>query len=163
MAARPNFLQLATALGEAGGLVDTPAGWRGYAAYLAYVNLSRGWALGTADFKASMIHDHALVAEARAWEGRGAEEIRELRWGVELERCLQTLRKTEAAAQGERKSAPWKAAVALRLKEATQASNRWLGERLHMGRPEAVSVYVGRLRRSGAGKNPDYAQLVTNV
>ena len=26
------------------------------------------------------------------------------------------------------------------LKEATQASNRWLGERLHMGRPEAVSV-----------------------
>jgi hypothetical protein len=104
-----------------------------------------------------------LAAEARAWESGGAQEIRELRWAAELEHCLQTLGKTAATALDERKGAPWKAAVALRLKEATQASNRWLGERLHMGRPEAVSVHVGRLRRSGCGKNSDYAKLTTNV
>ena len=61
------------------------------------------------------------------------------------------------------KGALWKAASALRLKETTQASNRWLGERLHMGRPEAVSGHVGRLRRSWAGKNSDYTKLTTNV
>jgi len=175
-AARPGFLQPATALTEAGDMADTPAGRRNYADYLAwqaaegpagksqaYVNLSRGWAVGTAGFKASMIHDHAVAAEARAWEGSGAREIRELRWAAELERCLRTLGKTEADAHSARKSAPWKATIALRLKEVTQASNRWLAERLHMGRPEAVSVYVGRLRRSGTGGNPDYAQLITIV
>jgi REP element-mobilizing transposase RayT len=175
-AARPGFLQPATALAEAGGLADTPAGRRGYADYLAwqaaegpagksqaYVNLSRGWALGTAGFKAAMVHDHALAAEARAWEGGGAREIRELRWAAELERCLLALGKTGADVHSERKSAPWKAAIALRLKEATQASNRWLGERLHMGRPEAVSVHVGRLRRSGVERNSDYTKLSANV
>ena len=114
-------------------------------------------------FKIAMINDHALAAEARAWEGGSAREIRELRWAAELERCLRTLGKTGTDTRGALKGAPWKAAIALRLKEATQASNRWLGERLYMGRPEAVSVYVGRLRRNGQERNEDYAKLITNV
>jgi putative transposase len=57
---RPKCLCLTAALAEAGGLADTAAGRRGYAAYLswqaesgpsgknkAYVSLSRGWARGS--------------------------------------------------------------------------------------------------------------------
>ena len=80
-----------------------------------------------------------------------------------MERCLRTLGRTEADAHSERKGVSWKAAVALRLKEATQASNRWLGERLYLGRPEAVSVHVGRLRRNGLERNDHYAKLAKNA
>ena len=156
---RPGFLHPETVLAEAGGIADTPAGRRSYADYLAwqmaegaagrnkaYVSLSRGWALGTKDFKAALAKDHVLAADSRAWEKAGSREIRELRWAPALEKCLKTLNKDTAAIRAEPKSAPWKAAIALRLKEATQADNRWLATQLHMGRPEAVSSYVARLR-----------------
>lgn len=169
---RPPCLRVETALAEAGGLADTPAGWRSYAAHLAwqaaegpagrnaaYVSLSQGWALGTAGFKAALVKDHGVAAEARAWESQGAREIRELRWAAALERCLRALSRSEAEAQTDRKGAPWKAAVAWRMKEISQASNRWLSARLHMGRPEAVSVHVGRLRRGEAQQNADCRKL----
>lgn len=174
--ARPAFLRAETALSEAGGLADTPAGHRSYADYLvwqaeegpagrskAYVRLSQGWALGTKEFKAALVKDHSLAAEARAWESSGAREIREARWAEALGHCLQRLGKTEADVRKGRKGAEWKAAVALRLKEITQAGNRWLAERLHMGRPEAVSVHVGRLRAGRPGKNRFYKRLITIV
>lgn len=54
------------------GPVRSPPGWEGYAEYLAwqaeegpagkskaYVNLNRGWALGTAGFKATLQAAHA--------------------------------------------------------------------------------------------------------
>lgn len=170
--ARPSCLRVETALAEAGGLADTPAGWRSYAAHLAwqaaegpagrnaaYVSLSQGWALGTAGFKAALVKDHGAAAEARAWESQGAREIRELRWAATLERCLRALGRSENAAQADRKGAPWKAAVAWRMKEISQASNRWLSARLHMGRPEAVSVHVGRLRRGQAQQDANYRKL----
>lgn len=173
---RPAFLDPAVALHEAGVLPDTPAGWRSYADYLdwqaaegpagkskAYVNLSRGWAVGPASFKAALAKDHQLAAEARAWESSGAREIRENRWAEVLQRCLAQLGKTEAEARAERKGAPWKAAVALRLKETTQAGNRWLTEHLCMGRPEAVSVHVGRLRAAGPLGDEVYRKLTTIV
>lgn len=163
--ARPSFLHLETALLEAGGLADTPSGRRSYADYLtwqmaegpagknkAYASMSQGWALGTAGFKAALIKDHALAAEARAWEGTGAREIREAQWAEALQARLKQLGKTEADIRQDRKGAAWKAGVALRLKETTQAGNRWLAEHLHMGRPEAVSVHVGRLRKTGGAK-----------
>jgi hypothetical protein len=56
-----------------------------------------------------------------------------------------------------------KVAIALRLKETTQAGNRWLAEHLNMGRAEAVSVYVGRLRTRNPTESGDYLQLTTIV
>ena len=47
--------------------------------------------------------------------------------------------------------------------QPTPASNRWLAEQLHMGRPEAVSVYVRRRRLSGGVDRPDYQRLITIV
>jgi hypothetical protein len=173
---RPDCLRLDTALVEAGGLADTPAGWERYAGYLAwqaadgpagrskvYVSLSQGWALGTRDFKTALIKDHDLAAEARAWESAGAREIRETRWSQTLGRCLHQLGKTPADIRQDRKGAAWKVAVARRLKEITQASNRWLAEHLQMGRPEAVSVHVGRLRAAAPADQADYQRLTTIV
>jgi REP element-mobilizing transposase RayT len=160
--ARPGFLWVETALAEAGGLADTPAGWRSYADYLAwqaeagpagknkaYVSLSKGWALGTGEFKAALLKDHAVAADARAWESDGVREIRARQWEERLAEGLRKAGKTDADARGDRKSAPWKVEIAAEMKATTQVSNGWLAERLHMGSGVAVSHYVGRARRGG--------------
>ena len=71
--------------------------------------------------------------------------------------------KTEMDTRKDRKSASWKVAIALRLKETTQAGNRWMAEHLNIGRAEAVSVYVGRLRTRNPTESGDYLQLTTIV
>lgn len=169
---RPSFLDAQTALTEAGDLTDTPAGRSSYAAYLewhaaegpagkskAYVNLSRGWALGTEGFKQALIKDHALAAHSRAWESGGAREIREAQWAELLARCLRNLGKNTQTIAADRKSAPWKVAVAGLLKTRTQASNAWLAGQLTMGSPVAVSQYVGRMRRQDGPAAKLYTQL----
>ena len=157
---RPACLRMETALAEAGGLADTPAGRQAYGQFLAwqaaegpagkttaYVSMSRGWALGTKDFKTALIQDHALAEISRAWEKTGVREMREARWAVALAAGLAALGKSSTDATAERKSAPWKVALAAKLKQTTQADNRWLAEHLHMGTPVAVSHHTGQLRR----------------
>ncbi len=157
---RPACLRMETALAEAGGLADTPAGRQAYGQFLAwqaaegpagkttaYVSMSRGWALGTKDFKTALIRDHALAEISRAWEKTGVREMREARWAVALAAGLAALGKSSTDATAERKSAPWKVALAAKLKQTTQADNRWLAEHLHMGTPVAVSHHTGQLRR----------------
>ena len=166
---RPAFLRVETALAEAGGLADTAAGRQAYAQFLAwqaaegpagktkaYVSMSRGWALGTKDFKTALIKDHALAETSRAWEKSGVREMREARWEAALAAGLAALGKSPAAVATERKSAPWKIALAATLKQTTQADNRWLAEHLHMGTPVAVSHHTGQLRR---GRHPAAAKL----
>lgn len=160
---RPGFMRLETALIEAGGLADKPAGWRAYGDYLAwqaaegpggkskaYVKLSKGWALGGAEFKAALIKDHQLAATSRAWESLGAQEIREEAWKDALASALQARRKTAADLVADRKTAPWKVALAAHLKKTTQARNAWLAVHLSMGRAEAVSSHVAKYRRNGS-------------
>ncbi len=157
---RPAVLRVETALAEAGELADTPAGRQAYAHFLAwqaaegpagrtkaYVSMSRGWALGTKDFKAALVSNHALAETSRAWETSGVREMREARWENALAAGLAVLGQTRADAAAARKSAPWKVALAAKLKQTTQANNRWLAENLHMGTPVAVSHHTGRLRR----------------
>ncbi len=158
--ARPKFLDLRTSLLEAGELADTPAGRKSYGDYLAwhaeegpagrnkaYVSLSQGWALGTKEFKSALVKDHALAADTRAWESVGAREIREQAWEERLAADLKKAGKTVEAAQSDRKSAPWKIALAAELKRTTQAPNGWIAARLSMGSGQAVSHYVGQKRR----------------
>jgi REP element-mobilizing transposase RayT len=159
--ARPSFLQFETVLAEAGGLADNPAGWNSYADYLAwqvaegpagksraYVSLSQGWALGSAEFKKTLVKDHALAADSRAWESQGAREIRQQTWESLFRRALTTLNRKESELAIGPKSAPWKVAMATFLKERTQASNPWLAQRLGMQRPMYVSRLISAARRS---------------
>ena len=159
--ARPPFLDVRAPLIEAGELADNAAGWKKYGEYLAwqaqegpagrnkaYVSLSKGWALGTKDFKAALIKDHALAADTRAWELDGAREIHEQQWRERLNESLRKIRKTAVDVQNDRKSAGWKVRVADELKRTTQAPNGWIAERLNMGSGTAVSQYVGQWRRN---------------
>ncbi len=158
---RPKCLDLQTALVEAGALADTPAGRKQYGDYLAwhaaegpagrnaaYVSLSKGWALGTKEFRAALVKAHALAADARAWETPGAKEIREQVWEEKLQQALVALGREESELTVGVKSARWKVALATFLKERTQASNPWLAVRLGMNRPVYVSRLVSEARRT---------------
>jgi REP element-mobilizing transposase RayT len=158
---RPAFLQLGTVLAETGGWGDHAAGWTSYADHLAwqaaegptgksqaYVSLSQGWALGSAGFKQTLVRDHALAAESRAWEHQGAREIRQQAWETLFRRALEVLGRQEADLRVGPKSAPWKVALAAFLKEKTQASNPWLAARLGTGRPVYLSRLVSAARRA---------------
>jgi hypothetical protein len=172
--ARPACLGLGAALEEAGGLTDTPAGWRCYGDYLAwqaaegpagrnaaYVSLSRGWALGGAGFKAALVKDHALAAHARAWETHGAREVSEMRWEETLANTLRALGRNESDAAEAAKSAPWKLAVAAWLKAHTQASNGWLSRRLRLGAPAALSRNLTHFRRHRQDQDPTWKALIS--
>ncbi|MBI5381337.1 MAG: transposase [Opitutae bacterium] len=158
-ATRPAWLRLATALVDAGGLADTPAGWNSYAQYLAwqmaegsagrnaaYASMSQGWALGSAEFKRTLALEHTVAAETRAWEAEGAGEIRRTRWEAARTAGLRQLGKSDNDLAADRKSAPWKIALAAELKSRTDARNAWLAERLHMGSPTMVSQSLARAR-----------------
>ena len=106
---RPVALQFTAVLLDAGSLGDEAAGWDRYQAYLAwqaaegplgksraYVSLSKGWALGSAAFKATLIRDHAVAARSRAWESQGAREIREHAWAHLFTRALRVLGREES-------------------------------------------------------------------
>jgi hypothetical protein len=122
--------------------------------------MSRGWALGSADFKQGLLQDFNLAEESRAWENSGVREIREAKWAAALAASLRAIGRTEAEAGADRNSAPWKVAVAGHLKQSSQADNGWLAGRLHMGKPGALSQYVGAMRR---GFNPEAALLLAKL
>jgi hypothetical protein len=115
--------------------------------------------LGSGEFKAALVKDHDLADSTRAWESTGAQEIREEHWRVALARGLRQIGKTKADARTERKSAPWKIALAADLKQKTQASNRWICEQLHMGTPVGVSQMVGQLRRQAGPAASFFSEL----
>jgi len=159
--ARPAVLKLDQLLAGTGGLTDTSAGWSAYRDYLAwqaeegpigrskaYVSLSKGWVLGSAGFKADLIRDHAVAALARAWEDRGAQEIREQRWEELCARALKLLLRTPADLAQGLKSAPWRVAVAVILKERAHAANPWLARRLALGSAKYASYLVIAAQRA---------------
>ena len=124
------------------------------AAFQAYVNLSRGWALGSHEFKTGLVQDFAIVADPRALEGNGAREVKERRWSIALETALQAIQKPRADIAGDLKSAPWKLAVAAWLKCRSDASNRWLAENLNLGTPAAFSHNLTCFHRQEHDENP---------
>jgi putative transposase len=169
---RPKFLHVDTALVAAGGLIDSPAGRANYQAYLewqavegpagkskAYVNLSRGWALGSLEFKAALVEEHNLAAEARALEDLGAREVNEIRWTTALQRALREIDKTPADARAAAKSADWKLAVAAWLKIHTDTSNRWSAAELNLGAPKAASRNITSFLRNAPEQNQWWRRL----
>lgn len=125
--------------------------------------MSKGWALGGQGFKRALVKDHDLAAEARAWEGTGAREICEVQWQDLFERCLRHLNKGPDEIARERKSAPWKVAIAAFLKQKTQVNNRWLCERLGMGTAVAVSHHVGQMKRFAGPAREWFESLTLNI
>jgi putative transposase len=155
---RPGFLRVETALREAGQLVDTPAGRGCYDKYLAwqvadgpagcsaaYVSMSRGWALGGKDFKRTLLQDHAVAEEARAWESGGARQVREEKWRFALEGLLRNV--PPETMKDQRGAAPWKVSIAVAMKTTTDADNGWLASQLKVGSPRYLAKIVSCARR----------------
>jgi DNA-binding transcriptional ArsR family regulator len=106
--------------------------------------MSRGWALGSREFKETLLRDHALVADSRAWESLGKEEQRRLRWEHELAAGRKALGRAAEELSGGATAQPWKIALMVWVKERTQASNPWLGEKF-----SARAKYVSKLAAAG--------------
>jgi putative transposase len=162
---RPNSLYFEEALAAAGNLPDTPDGWQAYERYLAwqaergpagrnpaYQKLSRGWVIGSKTFRHEQAERHRLAGETGT-EGLSTAtvEARERKWAAALETALADVASDERA--DARKSAPWKVAIAVKLKAQTDVTNRWLAEKLSMGSPIYVSKHVGLAQRRVGGSN----------
>jgi hypothetical protein len=172
---RPAWYRPRRFLEHAGALVDTPAGRRKYQEYLAWLaedeparkqqrfeSMSRGWIIGSEGFAKAMVQEHQeLIGHGR----RLAAELRETRevlWQEELAALLSRLGQTTADLRQDRKSAPWKAALAVAMKSRTTATNRWLGEHLHMGGLHEVSRQAGRWAREPDAALQKKLKITTN-
>ena len=179
---RPAWLRAETILAESGNLPDTPAGWRRYLAYLGVLateeaklraekfgRLSRGWCIGSNEFKGKLKKDLAAQGSggAERFELLGADrsaprEVREALWEEKLGLAAQAL----GVKLGElpaRKSAREKVELAAVLKAATSVSNPWLATRLQMGPPASVSQYVRRFRLGGGTRSESFRRVLSIV
>jgi len=167
---RPEWLEPAVVLGEAGKLTDSKAGWRKYFEYLEFLatdagkkkqlvaaRLSRGWCVGSREFKKEMREtagQKGADLDKERFGGLEPEEARDERAQVWEER-LQALAKaakidlTKLPAQ---KSHTDKSLLAAAMKLSTSVANGWLAERLKMGAPASASQFARRwqLTKSGA-------------
>jgi REP element-mobilizing transposase RayT len=176
---RPGFVDPTGALSAAGGLADTKRGHRSYERYLqwlsddvaarkemAFDKMCRGWAMGSKDFKRKLLQSEGLLKdgsfEQLRFEGKELREANELIWENMLERALQALNKTKVEIAGDKKSAFWKVWIASKLKRNTSAPSTWIAQRLNMGAPQLVSLYVKRLDRElEHHPNPDYNAFIS--
>jgi len=164
---RPAYLEAATVLREAGRLADTAAGWRSYREYLVtlaeedpkererkFGSMSRGWAVGTKEFRQGLIEDLRqrgadLAEAARLGESAGERAaLREELWEDRLQAAAQAAG-VRLDRLGPKKSCAEKVLLAAALKTATAVSNGWLCERLGMGTPASVSQFVRRFLQTG--------------
>ena len=157
---RPAWYDASTALQHPGAWPDTPAGWNGYLTYLAWLQeteparklarfdrMSKGWVIGSQPFKAD------LAAERRERVKRGAENAHELAAAhaeTLLTELLAQFGRTTADLRHDSKSAPWKIALAATIKQRTFATNRWLGEHLHVGSLHRVSRKISAWQRAAS-------------
>jgi REP element-mobilizing transposase RayT len=164
---RPAWLSFAAALDHAGGLSDTPAGRRGYVACLGWLQedeagkkeleferLSKGWAVGSRQFKKELLKEHSDLAGRRERGDATPDEIAEELWAERLGIYLSAVRKTELDTQADAKGADWKVVVAAVMKRTTTASNPWLAQRLHMGSPFRLSRLVTKCRTDPSAFQP---------
>ena len=171
---RPKWLEARTVLLESGGLADTSAGWRHYVGYLGVLaeddaqahegkfgRLSRGWVIGSAEFKASL-KDQLAATPGREgkFELLGADreahrQTRALLWDDAL-RLLANAFGTELDRLPRKKSAAQKVKLAAAMKSTTSVSNRGLSERLQTGKSTNVSSLTRHFRLHGGTEARDF-------
>ena len=176
----PSFLVGSTVLDAAGGLPDTPRGWRRYHDYLAFrvsddpaaraerfKKLSRGWCIGDEAFREQL--RQRMQGDDRSppkrFEGMTSAEWaaeRSSRWELALRHMA---READVDLQhlGRPTNASGKVILAYLLKTTTDASNAWIAERLAMGQPATVSQNVRRFRLGGEATKPRLRALLSRV
>jgi len=154
-------------LEHAGGRADTAAGRRKDAEYLAWLaahapeqkrlrfdRVSKGWAVGTKEFKAALVDDHREAAAALERGEPDLAETRTARLEKRLDELLAAMGKKRGNLDVERKSAPWRVALAAEMKAGTTATNQWLADALAMGSPFQVSRLASACRAEPGAASP---------
>lgn len=142
------------------GLDDSTAGMRAYLEYLTdlasdeaeqdrqgWEKFSKGWAIGTEGWRRAIAKDHAHLALS---PGIGAEELKsfkEAHWAQVLESELDRSEKSRANVNEDSGNAPWKLALARRLRNEG-ASYAWITAELKMGKTSSVRAYLSKARYS---------------
>ncbi len=174
---RPGWLEPAVVLGEAGGLPDSKAGWRKYGEYLEFLatdpgerkklvaaRLSRGWCVGSREFKAEMREEAAKKGadlEGERFGGLEPDEVRAERslvWEERLQ-ALARAAKIDLTKLPAPKSHPDKALLAAAMKQSTSVANGWLAARLQMGAPASASQFARRWLLRAEGRAATQALL----
>lgn len=152
---RPAWWSPQEALGHAGELPDSKSGHRRYVAYLKWLveddearkalefeRMSKGWVIGSAQFKKALIEEHKEIKTQQLTTDPGLNEAQADLWWDLTVKLTKKLghRPEELATSG--KSAPWKLAIASALRQQTVATNRWMSEHLHLGHMTEVSRKV---------------------
>jgi len=156
---------------SAGGLKDTRAGRRLYRDYLSWLSqedsekkrigfetMCSGWAKGTDDFRKSVLEDLKDDQLSRVVEAE-ASEMREPRWERAVVDMLSRLGRKEAELASSPKGVIWKVAVARLLRERYLVPNRWIAERLSMGRVSTVQSLVSRHRTNKDQSDESWEKL----
>ena len=157
---RPSWYAPEAFLGQAGDLADTSSGRKRYLEYLAWLaeneparkalrfeRMSKGWAIGSAGFKADLVKEQRAALAALV---RGDDEVCQLREKAQQALLGELLKKSghrRAEIGRAAKSARWKVELAAAMKERTTVTNRWLGEQLNMGGLHEVSRRVAAFLR----------------
>jgi hypothetical protein len=125
----------------------------------AFDRMEKDWAHGSAAYRREgLARLSDLTAKPSAALEMAAAEGQH--WQACLEAGAKILHQDLNRAAGDARSAPWKIALADWLKGRTGVLNRWLGDRLQMGSPDAVSRYVGEARR---GRRPEAAEIAARL
>ncbi len=139
------------------GLKDNCTGWSSYEEHLkrlsadvenqkrlGFENMSRGWAIGTEGWRKALAKDYAQKA---LYPGLEADEIRAMKeasWTECFNRLLTDEGKSLEELKNDKKSARWKIALAVQLRQETGAPIKWIAHNLHMGSQNSVRSYLSR-------------------
>ena len=177
---RPGWLDISSVLGAKDGFPDTQAGWKKYLGHLAFLaadagtkkemaaaRMSRGWCVGSREFKKKMRQEAAQLG-ARWKRARvagvapgSAKTERAAAWEKRL-RLLARTAKIKLEKLPAKKSHPDKMLLAAALKQSTSVSNGWLSQRLQMGEPASASQFARRWLLGRAGQKAT-AQLLAKI
>ena len=117
---------------------------------LGFAEMSRGWAIGTQGWRRALARDHAHRALAPGVPALELADLTAARCEQALDELLKAAGKTLGDLNRDRKDAAWKVRIAVMLRASTPATNRWLAEKLHMGKPSSVSQYLTSATRRQA-------------
>lgn len=164
---RPGWYDPLPALWHAGQLADTPAGISKYLEYLTWLaedeptrkrqrfdRMSRGWIIGSNQFAKAMMQERQELTGCGPRLALELREAKESLWLDALYGLLRQLNRKPSDLTVTGKSADWKLAVAATLKARTTVTNRWLGQKMHLGALHEVSRKVTAWNRT-----PDLALL----
>jgi hypothetical protein len=119
-----------------------------------FKEFDRCWAIGTSGWCRALAKDHADRALDPGIEADEVRTFKAARWSDRLDSLLSESGQTLAGAVVAPKGADWKLTIALRLRQETGASVKWIAEQLGMGSPETVRSQLSKAKRQRANAAP---------